>query len=42
MNLENFETIEMDCPEELRSQIKENSNVEYWNIEGILVIKRML
>jgi translation initiation factor 5A len=42
MNLETFETIEMGCPEELKSQLQENSNVEYWNIEGTLVIKRML
>ena len=42
MNLETFETIEIDCSEELRSQIHENSNVEYWDIEGFLVIKRML
>jgi len=42
MNLENFETIEMDCPEELKSQLQENSNVEYWDIEGTLVIKRTL
>lgn len=42
MNLDNFETLELNCPEELRSQIQENANVEYWDIEGILVIKRTL
>ena len=34
MDLENFETIEPTCPEEIKSQLEENSNVEYWNIEG--------
>ena len=42
MDLENFETIEMDIPEELKGQLKENSNVEYWDIEGTKVIKRKL
>jgi translation initiation factor 5A len=40
MDLENFETLELDCPEEIRSQIEINSNVEYWDIEGIKIIKR--
>jgi len=42
MDLETFETIEIPCPEELKSEIKENSNVEYWNIEGEKIIKRTL
>jgi translation initiation factor 5A len=40
MDLENFETLELDCPEEIRSQIEINSNVEYWDIEGVKIIKR--
>ncbi|MEK6917391.1 MAG: translation initiation factor IF-5A [Nanoarchaeota archaeon] len=40
MDLENFETIELECPEELRSQIAENDNVEYWDINGERIIKR--
>jgi translation initiation factor 5A len=40
MDLENFETLELDCPEEIKSQIEINSNVEYWDIEGIKIIKR--
>jgi len=42
MDLENFETIEMDCPEEIKSELEENSNVEYWDIEGKKIIKRKL
>lgn len=40
MDLESFETIELTCPEELKDQITENSNVEYWDIEGQKIIKR--
>lgn len=40
MDLENFETIELNCPEELKSEIEVNSNVEYWDIEGVKIIKR--
>ena len=42
MDLENFETMEIDCPEEIKSELKENSNVEYWDIEGKKIIKRGL
>ena len=42
MDLENFETIEVDCPEELKEELSENSNVEYWDIEGEKIIKRKL
>ncbi|HUW43599.1 MAG TPA: translation initiation factor IF-5A [Bacillota bacterium] len=42
MDLENFETIEIGCSEEIKSELKENSNVEYWDIEGKKIIKRIL
>ena len=42
MDLENFETLEIQCDEEIRSEIEENSNVEYWDIEGRKIIKRKL
>ena len=42
MDLENFETLEVPCPEEIKTQIGENSNVEYWDIEGKKIIKRKL
>jgi len=42
MDLESFETLEIDCPEEIKSQIQENSNVEYWDIEGKKIIKRII
>lgn len=42
MDLENFETMEIECPEEIKSELQENSNVEYWDIEGKKIIKRKL
>lgn len=42
MDLESFETLDLDCDEEIKSQLEENSNVEYWDIEGTKIIKRKL
>lgn len=42
MDLESFETIEITCPEELKGELSENDNVEYWEIEGKTIIKRKL
>jgi translation initiation factor 5A len=42
MDLENFETMEIECPEEIKSELKENSNVEYWDIEGKKIIRKGL
>lgn len=42
MDAETFETIEIDVTEELRGQFAENDTLEYWNIEGTLLLKRKL
>jgi len=42
MDLESFETIEVNIPEELKGEIKENDNIEYWNVEGSKIIKRKI
>ena len=42
MDLETFETIEITCPEEIKKQLEESCNVEYWDIEGAKIIKRKL
>lgn len=43
MDLESFETLEIDSPEEeIKSQLEEGGNAEYWDIEGEKVIKRKL
>lgn len=42
MDLENFETLDVACSEEIKSEIEENANVEYWDVEGEKIIKRKL
>ena len=42
MDLESFETFDIEIPEELKAEIDANSSVEYWNIEGQKIIKRKL
>jgi len=42
MDLENFETFEVICPEEIKKELEVNSNVEYWDIEGKKMIRRKL
>ncbi|MEX0921003.1 MAG: translation initiation factor IF-5A [Candidatus Pacearchaeota archaeon] len=42
MDLESFETIDLDCVEEIKSQLEINSNIEYWDVEGKKVVKKKL
>lgn len=42
MDSESFESLELNIPESLKSGIKEGVVVEYWNVEGIKVIKRIM
>ena len=42
MDLESFETLELECPEDIKSELEVNSNVEYWDVEGEKIIKRKL
>jgi translation initiation factor 5A len=42
MDLENFETYDVIVPEDIRQELKEGDNVEYWDVEGIKVIKRKM
>ena len=42
MDLENFETLEVICPEEIKKELEVNSNAEYWDVEGKKIIKRKL
>ena len=32
MDLETFETLEVACPDEIKAELEENSNVEYWDV----------
>ena len=40
MDIESFETFDIDIDEAARGTIKEGDNVEYWIVEGEKVIKR--
>ncbi|MDO8528664.1 MAG: translation initiation factor IF-5A [Nanoarchaeota archaeon] len=40
MDMESFETLEVDCPEDIKQQLTGEANVEYWDIEGKKIIKR--
>ena len=42
MDMESFETLDVPCDDELKSQLEANSNVEYWDVEGDKIIKRKL
>ena len=42
MDLESFETLDVACSEEIKGELEENSNVEYWDIEGQKIVKRKL
>jgi translation initiation factor 5A len=41
MDLENFESIETLIASDILETIKENDQVEYWNVEGTKIIKRI-
>jgi translation initiation factor 5A len=40
MDLESYETIEVPMMEELKGEIKGEDQVEYWDIEGVKIIKK--
>lgn len=42
MDSENFENFELPIPEEFKGQVKDGMQLEYWDMEGIKVIKRLL
>ena len=42
MDLENFETLDVIIDPDLIDEVNEGKQVEYWNVEGIKIIKRMI
>lgn len=42
MDSENFENFELLIPEELKGQLSDGMNVEYWDIEGTKLLKRAM
>ena len=42
MDQENFENFELEIPEELKGQVADGSDIEYWDIEGTKLMKRVM
>ncbi len=42
MDLDSYETLEVPCSDEIKNQLGENSNIEYWEINGEKIAKRKL
>lgn len=42
MDLKSFETIELAMPEDLKGSVNEGDQIEYWDIEGVKLIKRKI
>lgn len=42
MDSESFENIDLEIPEELQGSVTDGSNVEYWDIEGDKLLKRVM
>ena len=42
MDLESFETLDVMIPSELKENLKEGMQVEYWDIEGKKIVKRIV
>jgi translation initiation factor 5A len=41
MDADSFETFDMEIPEELKADVKENINVLYWVITGVKIMKQI-
>jgi translation initiation factor 5A len=42
MDLESYETIDFSIPKDLKENLKDGDQVEYWDVEGTKVIKRKI
>ncbi|MEM4318344.1 MAG: translation initiation factor IF-5A [Candidatus Pacearchaeota archaeon] len=42
MDLESFETFDLAIDKELQGTITEGDNVEYWDIDGVKIVKRKI
>ncbi len=40
MDMESFETLDVTLPEELKSELNDGDQIEYWDVEGSKVVKR--
>lgn len=41
MDMKTFETLDLGIPEEFKGQIKEGSQVQYWKMLGLRIIKQV-
>jgi translation initiation factor 5A len=42
MDLESYETIELTMPEELKDELKDGDQLEYWESQGYKIIKKKI
>ena len=42
MDLESFETMDVSASDDIKEELEESCNVEYWDVEGVKIIKRKL
>ncbi len=42
MDLESFENFDISIPEDLKAEVGEGDQVEYWDVEGLMVVKKKL
>lgn len=42
MDLENYETMDLLIPKELKEDLKDGDQVEYWDVEEIKIIKKKI
>lgn len=42
MDLESFETFELPFPKDIEEKLSDGDQVEYWDVEGALIIKKKL
>lgn len=40
MDSESFENLDLEIPEDLKDQVVSGSEIEYWDVEGVKVLKR--
>ena len=41
MDMENYETFDLDIPEELKADISEGKEILYWSLTGVRVMKQV-
>ncbi len=42
MDIESYENFDLEIPDELKGQISDGENVEYWDVEGENILKRVV